>query len=921
MPHSSRSPVTVRSRTRARWIVAALLSACAAHAVDLSKRIEFNIPPQSLSTALIEFSHQAQIQIVISDDLGQTGTSGVSGPHAISQALAQLLGQSGLSYRVVSDTAITIGHADKSAGATRAGTTPASWRVAQLAAQTSDTATGGGATGPVADSAAGNGAPPVLEEVVVTGTHIRGAEPAGSSLKTYAHEDIVRSGAATIDQFARQMVENFSGADGVANQNTNIAFSRFNGGGINNGLAGAAFDLHGLGPSSTLTLLNGHRLAPGGFDGSLVDISQIPLSAVDHIEVLGDGASAIYGADAVAGVVNLVTRKDFQGAQSTVRYGAATAGGAAEFTGSQLLGTSWGGGNVLINYEYDRQSGLNADERDYIPDQGGVTNLLPRNQRNSLLLAGSQSLSESTSLSFDAMLSNRDFGSDQFLNSSIEYASTDYSGSVKQFGGTLTLEQRLAADWNADLTGSFSRLEQTYDTAADAVIPNIFTQHATQLESIDSSVGGFDLVATGPLFSLPAGAVKAAVGASYRRETFAVDSQQTINGSLYPVVVPTLSRHVTSLYAEASLPLLARDQASTGGQRLELSLAGRYDRYSDFGSTTNPRIGLTWEPVAGFDLRGSFGKSFQAPLLNQIGAPLQVNVNYVPNPSAPLGLTDTVLLNGGNPGLRPERSTSYTAGFDLKPVAVPAFTLAATYFHIDFKSRISVPPIVGGNYFNDPAIASFVTLNPPLALVDSYYKSPGFGGDTTGNGETGVEAIFDSRSANIASSIESGVTVNTAYDLASSVGHFVFSAAASRLLTNRFEAVAGTPDVELLDTFGEPTRWKARGGVAWNTSHYAAQLSLNYANSYDNSLFTPAHPIDSWLTEDLFLSYSGGTDSPLLLHNLRVTLSVQNITDKKPPFIALPPEYLLPGQKPLPYDSVNASPIGRFISMQLSKQW
>jgi len=65
-------------------------------------------------------------------------------------------------------------------------------------------------------------------------------------------------------------------------------------------------------------LLNGQRLAPGGLDGSFTDISQIPLSAVDHIEVLPDGASAIYGADAVAGVVNIVTRRISPAPKTTV---------------------------------------------------------------------------------------------------------------------------------------------------------------------------------------------------------------------------------------------------------------------------------------------------------------------------------------------------------------------------------------------------------------------------------------------------------------------------------------------------------------------------------------------------------------------------------------------------------------------------
>src|SRR6185436_20355269 len=101
---------------------------------------------------------------------------------------------------------------------------------------------------------------------------------------------------------------------------SSAVFERFNAGASDNAFSGSAYNLHGLGTTSTLTLLNGHRLAPAGLGGLITEISQIPLSAVDHIDVLTDGASAIYVADAVAGVVNIVTRKDFRGAESGLRY-------------------------------------------------------------------------------------------------------------------------------------------------------------------------------------------------------------------------------------------------------------------------------------------------------------------------------------------------------------------------------------------------------------------------------------------------------------------------------------------------------------------------------------------------------------------------------------------------------------------------
>ncbi len=911
-----------------------------------------NIAAQPLGAALKELAAGHGLQVLyFSDTVRDLRTNGAAGDITIDQAFDQLLAGTGLTYRYLDEKTVTVipiasGAASTSASASAADANASRADDAKSQARsTSDIAneqdqkagrsfwdrfrlaqvdpgrdTSGG---PVARESpqAAEGKPFQLEEVVVTGTHIRGESPVGSSVKVYTHEDLTRSGAATVDQFARQMVENFSGADTVSNPNTNIGYARFNGGGINNGFEGAALDLHGLGPAATLTLLNGHRLAAGGYDGSLADISQIPLSAIDHIEVLADGASAIYGADAVAGVVNIVARKDFSGAETSLRYGGATAGGVSEFTGSQLLGGSWGSGNAFINYEYDRQNGLDASDRDYIPDLGGPNLILPRNRRNSVFLSGSQDVGAQTTLSGDAIYTDRDFFGQSFLDSSIAQSNSVYSGSTKQFGATATLDHALFGDWHASLTGSYSKLEQGQDSTNDAVF-GAFSQHARAVVDINTEVTGADLLATGSLFSLPGGPVKAAVGTSYRAEQFESTTVQTINAVNYSFAVPGLQRHVTSAFAELIVPVIGESNTRPGVRRLEFSAAGRYDHYSDFGSTTNPRLGLAWEPVRGLGIRGSYGKSFRAPLLNQIGALPNVNADPFPDPAAPAGYQDTLIINGGNPNLRPEHSTSYTAGFDVKPQALPSFRFAATYFHIDFRDRIATPPVVGANYFHDPAIASFLTLNPSLATVEDYFNSPAFAGDQVGLGPTGVTAIFDARQANIAASKISGVDLTAGYDRATAYGHFDVSAAITRLIDNDFQTLASVPTTVLLDTFGEPTRWKARSSVAWQRAGFGAMFSLSYVSSYQNSLLTPPQTIDSWTTGDLYLSYdTGAAQSADLLKSLRVALSVLNLTDKRPPYATLSPSALLPGQSALPYDSANASPIGRVISLQVSKRW
>jgi len=104
-------------------------------------------------------------------------------------------------------------------------------------------------------------------------------------------------------------------------------------------------DLRGLSPKRTLLLLNGHRLPNGGLGGDdSVDLGMIPLSLIDRIEVQTSGASAVYGADAVAGVVNFVTRRDFRGTELALRYGETDKGDGREYRATLTHGEEFAGG-------------------------------------------------------------------------------------------------------------------------------------------------------------------------------------------------------------------------------------------------------------------------------------------------------------------------------------------------------------------------------------------------------------------------------------------------------------------------------------------------------------------------------------------------------------------------------------------------
>jgi iron complex outermembrane receptor protein len=750
-----------------------------------------------------------------------------------------------------------------------------------------------------------------LQEVIVTGSHIRGEAPVGSELKVYTREDLDQSGAATVDQFARLIPQNFSNTDGVSNYVSNAYLASFSN--VDQNIANSsAFNIHGLGPSATLTLVNGHRIAPAGFDGSLVDVSQIPLSAVDHIDILSDGASAIYGSDAVAGVVNIVTRKDFDGAETGVRYGQATAGGAREVTASQVLGKSWSAGDALLTYEYDDQGGLDASQRSYIANQGGPSSLLPENRRNSVFLTGSQMAGADTTLSGQATYSDRATTYANTYASTISTAWNTYAADEKQFGLTLSVDQSLIRDWHLSLTGDFSELRQSWEEDTKSVSPGTSPQYSASTTDGESRLLEADVLANGSLFPISGGSIKAAVGADFRREQFGADTSPGIDtGS------PTEHRNVSSTFVEMVVPIAG--DVGPGLQRLDASAAVRNDDYSDFGSSTNFKFGAAWTPFTGLTLKSTFGTSFQAPLLSQIYSPVFSYAYQFPDSTSPTGVTDTLYKIGGNSNLEPEKSRALTLGLDWKPGQ--NFQLSANYFRIDFDDRIEAPPTLNLDIFTS-LLAPFIERNPPLAQVRAAFDSPYFVGDLAGLGPTGVKAIFDDETANISTTHESGIDFATAYRLPTRLGQFAVSLDLTHLIRNDLQTVNGAPVEALLNAFGQPPKWKGRGGVTWGQGPFIASAFVNFVGGYENTLLTPGESISAWTTADLYVAYkTRNMASTPSLDNLTVALNVSNLADKRPPYVLIPPADLSPGQNPIPFDPANASPVGRVIAIQLTKGW
>lgn len=301
--------------------------------VSADERVQFDIAAQPLSGALSEFARQANVNaLYFSDDLRGLSSPPLRGSFTRQQALDFLLARSGYNGRINGANLVLVQE--------------------QTTRPQREGAESGADTAQVGGSQSAEDAP---EEIVVTGTRIRGAVPAGANLLSIDRTDIEESGRTSVQDLLQTLPQVFPGSQGELTQLNSTAPG-------NNIALGSTVDLRGLGSDATLTLLNGRRLAPAGL-GNFVDISAIPLAAIERVEVLADGASATYGSDAVGGVVNILLRRNLERPESAVRYGAAD--GMDEIGFSHVMGADWTQGSLIAGYEYRHRDALAAADRDF----------------------------------------------------------------------------------------------------------------------------------------------------------------------------------------------------------------------------------------------------------------------------------------------------------------------------------------------------------------------------------------------------------------------------------------------------------------------------------------------------------------------------------------------------------------------------
>src|SRR5690554_1400302 len=173
-----------------------------------------------------------------------------------------------------------------------------------------------------------------LDTVRVTGSRIKRTDfETALPVTVIQRERIEAQGISSAEQLLSYLNIAGNGSDNLA-ANAGIAPADLRG---NNGVSGA--NLRGQGADATLVLLNGRRVATHGLRGTAVDLNSIPFAAIDRVEVLRDGASAVYGTDAIGGVINFITRSDFTGAQIGGFVDITEEGGGNIYSSNFLVGT------------------------------------------------------------------------------------------------------------------------------------------------------------------------------------------------------------------------------------------------------------------------------------------------------------------------------------------------------------------------------------------------------------------------------------------------------------------------------------------------------------------------------------------------------------------------------------------------------
>jgi outer membrane receptor protein involved in Fe transport len=853
-------------------IAVALVSAVQPLAAQSSARVNYDMPAQNLDDALRSIARISGVEILFDADVAAGKKApALRGALTAEEAVRAVLSGSGLSSGKT-DGAILI--------RTAAGRT----------LQENSSQPGGDG-----------------QDIVVTGSRIRGGGGTAPVITT-TRQRIEDAGLSDLAGFARIVPQNFTGGQspGVAGGGDQ--------GGQNNINNSTTLNLRGLGPDATLTLINGHRVAYDALNQG-VDISVIPLAAIERVEIIADGASALYGSDAVGGVANIILRRDYDGARVSARFGAATDGGNVQQQYSGVSGARWSSGGFIAALDYNRSTAILARDRDYTGAIDRSQTLIPSQAQASGVIAGRQRLWENVTFEFDAQLAHR---TSRKVNAFSATSDVFTLGQINEpevttWSITPTIRIDLPARWQASLSATRGvsqtilrarRFASGVETPGRLVYENRFT--------------GLEATAEGPLFQAPGGEARLAVGGGLRTSLLDIHVAQTVAGVTRVSRDATEQRKSRFAYAELSLPLIGVSNRRPLLEGLRLSAAVRYEGYSGVDEIATPKLGVIYQPHRDVELRATWGRSFKLPTLNQLnqiraGALLP---GAIFTPPVPAGQT-VLLLSGGSPDLGAERATTWTISTEVRPRFADGLRLEASWFNIDYRDRIASPVDSVLSALTNLAYRDLVIIDPTADAVNAIIATLPLGlSNQSGQpfNPDDVAGIIDGGLRNAAQERLQGVDISAEYELLNGANErLVLSASASYLESDR-RLSAGQLVVERAGRIFNPPNWRSRLGGTWQRDNVRLTSFVNYVGGTLNDQTPVFERVAPFVTLDLS-AHLRTTATHGLLRDLEFRVSAANLLNERPDLIRNP------NPASPPYDSTNQSPVGRFISLSVAKSW
>jgi iron complex outermembrane receptor protein len=522
--------------------------------------------------------------------------------------------------------------------------------------------------------------------------------------------------------------------------------------------------LRGLSPDQVLVLVNGKRWHPGallltngvlGRGAQAVDLNTIPVSAIDHIEVLRDGASAQYGSDAIAGVINIILKKGAEGGDVEITGGQYSAGDGRQWQGSANFGIPLGNDKGWLRIaaqsgheDYTNRAG--PDRRPGFPQLGvNYREGDPAVRDQNLLLNTQYDITPDVQFYAFGHFGHRDGTSPAFFrygrnspSPSSPLIADIYPNGYLPLENSDSIDRSLVAGlrgtldgWRWDISGNYGGNRVSYKTfnSINLAWLNDFGSSPTSFHDgiLKSAQRSFDIdiAKDVPVGWLP-NPVTVAFGAEYLRQSYAIDagdptSYYTSTGNPIPgtAVIPAGGAQGFAGWQPANAGSLARhdvaeylDLETNLTDRLGVSAAVRHENYSDFGSTTSGSLAGRFDFTDTFALRASASTGFRAPSLAQQFYSSTSSLYYGPGNSLglPAGIYNAGLvpvnsqvarLLGSEP-LQPEKSHNYTIGAVWSPT--DALTLSLDAYQIAINDRIVLSSSIATT---GPAVQAYLAAN------------------------------------------------------------------------------------------------------------------------------------------------------------------------------------------------------------------